>query len=125
MLAISEVFFLVIAVVTGAFASITAPLGEPSTWPGLLYAGIAGAAFPSVLFIAGLRRIGAVRTSILMLLEPVVGVVLAALLLGETLVAVQVLGGALVLAGASLAQWRASDLAESGLGPTVVESAPG
>ncbi|MGH2407455.1 MAG: EamA family transporter [Candidatus Limnocylindrales bacterium] len=122
---ISEICFVAIALVTGTLASIAEPLGQPAAWPDLLFAGIAGAAFPSVLLLAGVRRIGAVRTSILMLLEPVVGVVLAALLLGETLIAIQVFGGALVLAGAALAQRNSRDVADSGLGPAVVESAAG
>jgi drug/metabolite transporter (DMT)-like permease len=125
LLALSEVCFVVIALATGALASITGPLGQPATWPGLLFAGIVGAAFPSVLFISGVRRIGAVRTSILMLLEPVVGAVLAALLLHEPLVAIQIVGGGFVLAGAALAQRRSGNVADGGVGPVIAESALG
>jgi drug/metabolite transporter (DMT)-like permease len=51
-------------------------------------------------------RLGAARASIVATTEPVWTVVLAALLLGEAARAGQLLGGALILAGAVLAQWR-------------------
>jgi drug/metabolite transporter (DMT)-like permease len=50
------------------------------------------------LFFAGLRRVGPTTASILSTVEPVVTVSLAALVFGETLGAVQLAGGALVLA---------------------------
>ncbi|HEY1357802.1 MAG TPA: EamA family transporter [Thermoleophilaceae bacterium] len=49
------------------------------------------------LFFAGLRRAGPTSASILATVEPVVTVVLAFLVFGETLGAVQLVGGALVL----------------------------
>jgi len=54
------------------------------------------------LFFAGLRRVGPTTASILSTVEPLVTVLLAFLVFGETLVAVQLAGGALVL-GAVLA----------------------
>jgi drug/metabolite transporter (DMT)-like permease len=124
-LVVNEICFLAIAAATGGLAPITAPLGQPAAWAGLLFAGTVGAAIPTVLFVSGVRRIGAVRTSILMLLEPVVGAVLAALLLREPLVAFQVAGGALVLAGAALVQRRSTNVADSGVGPAIAETGPG
>jgi drug/metabolite transporter (DMT)-like permease len=50
------------------------------------------------LFLAGLRRVGPTTASILATVEPLVTVLLAFLVFGETLRAVQILGGALVLA---------------------------
>ena len=50
------------------------------------------------LFFAGLRRVGPTTASILAAVEPVVTVLLAFLVFGETLEAVQLVGGALVLA---------------------------
>jgi len=50
------------------------------------------------LFFAGLRRVGPTTASILSTVEPLVTVVLAFLVFGETLGIVQTLGGALVLA---------------------------
>jgi drug/metabolite transporter (DMT)-like permease len=120
-LVVNEVCFAVIAVVGGGLGQVFGPLGLPASWTWLLWAGILGAAIPTVLFTAGLRRIGAVRTSILMLLEPVVGAAIAALVLREPIVAIQVAGGALVLTGAALAQ-RRSTVAEGGVGPAVAET---
>src|SRR5439155_13525180 len=67
-------------------------------------AGIFGAGIPSTLFLVGIRTIGGTRAGILMLFEPLVGVTLAALLLHETLLPIQVAGGAAILAAAVLLQ---------------------
>lgn len=122
---VSVACFLVVGAVGGALGSISAPLGMPAAWPDLLVAGIVGAAIPTFLFVAGVRLIGAVRTSILMLLEPVVGASLAALLLGEGLLPIQVVGGAVVLAGAALVQRRTGRVADGGVGPVVAEGDAG
>jgi drug/metabolite transporter (DMT)-like permease len=53
---------------------------------------------PVVTFLAGLRRIGATNAAMLSTLEPVVTVLLAALLLGEILKPVTLVGGGLILA---------------------------
>ncbi len=53
---------------------------------------------PVVTFLAGLKRIGATNAAMLSTLEPVVTVLLAALLLGEILKPVTLLGGGLILA---------------------------
>jgi len=52
------------------------------------------------LYFAGLERVGPVRASTLSTIEPLCAVVLAAIVLGETLAPVQLAGGALILAGA-------------------------
>ena len=52
-------------------------------------------------FFAGLKRVGAATASIVSTLEPVVTVVLAWLVLGESLAAIQVLGAVLVLGSAA------------------------
>jgi drug/metabolite transporter (DMT)-like permease len=67
-------------------------------------AGVLGAGIPSTLFLVGIRTIGGTRAGILMLFEPVVGLTLAALLLHEGLVPIQVLGGAAILGAAVLLQ---------------------
>jgi drug/metabolite transporter (DMT)-like permease len=51
------------------------------------------------LFFAGLRRVGPTTASVLSTVEPLVTVLLAFLAFGETLSAMQLLGGALVLGG--------------------------
>ena len=60
-----------------------------------------------VLFFAGLARVGPSAASILSTLEPVVTVALAAAAFGESLSAVQLLGGALVLGAVVVMQWPA------------------
>ncbi len=72
------------------------------TFDGYLYAALIGL-IPGALaifsFLAGLERIGAARASILSMLEPVVTVLLSALLLAEGLGPLQLLGGLLVVGG--------------------------
>jgi drug/metabolite transporter (DMT)-like permease len=58
------------------------------------------------LFFAGLRRVGPTTASILATVEPLVTVLLAFLVFGETLGVVQVAGGALVLAAVVVLQAR-------------------
>ena len=67
----------------------------------LLEGALAGAAAP-LLFLAGLRRIGATRTAVLSLCEPLAATLLAAVMFGELLAPSQLLGGAL-LVGAGIA----------------------
>jgi DME family drug/metabolite transporter len=76
-----------------------------------LLAGVAGAGIPSVLLLVGIRAIGGTRSGILMLIEPLVGVSLAALLLHEALLPIQVVGGAAILGAAILLQRRTSGVA--------------
>jgi drug/metabolite transporter (DMT)-like permease len=62
-------------------------------------------------FFAGMRRTGASTASILSTFEPVVAAALAAVVLGEVLTPVQLLGALLVLSAAVLVQWRPRDRA--------------
>ena len=57
---------------------------------------------------AAIRAIGAARASIISTLEPLVTVVLSMLLLAETLLPLQLLGGGLILAGILLLEWRSA-----------------
>ena len=57
-----------------------------------------------VSFLAGTRRIGAARAALVSTVEPVYTIVLATVLLGETLDPIQVLGGTLVVCGVLLAE---------------------
>ena len=109
-----------IAILTGQAAGLTAPLHSLDPWPYLLVAGIACAGVSSLLFLTAIRRIGGTRTGILMLLEPVVGVMLAGILLGEAMGPTQAFGGALVLAGALVLQLRSDPQLEA-----TVETAAG
>jgi drug/metabolite transporter (DMT)-like permease len=93
-----------ILAMTGDVAGLVRPLSEPAMWPWIAIAGILGAAIPTTAFLAGIARIGPSRAAILMTFEPLVGVALAALLLGERPVPLQLVGGAGVLAAAAILQ---------------------
>lgn len=69
-----------------------------SAWAALAAIALVSTVTAMLAFFAGLTRLGAARTSMLSTLEPVVTVALAAVLLGETLTAMQWAGGAAVLA---------------------------
>lgn len=97
-----------LALVTGALPSLAYPLTAPDVLPLLLFTGIFAAAIPSLGFLTGIRAIGGTRAGILMLFEPVVGVALAAWLLGEDLVPVQLVGAGAILAAALVLQRSAS-----------------
>jgi drug/metabolite transporter (DMT)-like permease len=95
-------------VCTGAAASLTAGsalLGELrpgeltiAGWGWLVCLAVVSTVAAISLFFAGLRRAGPTTASILATVEPLVTVLLAFLVFGETLGSVQVVGGALVLA---------------------------
>ena len=76
--------------------------------------GVGIALFPTMvaisLFMAGLPRVGAARAALISTVEPVITVVLAVVLLGDRLSAVQVVGGLLVLLAVIVVQaahlWR-------------------
>ncbi len=93
-----------LAVLTGAPSSLAHPFAAPDVLPLLIFTGIFAAAIPSLGFLTGIRAIGGTRAGILMLIEPVVGVALAAWLLGEDLVPIQLVGAAAILAAALLLQ---------------------
>jgi drug/metabolite transporter (DMT)-like permease len=65
------------------------------------------------LFFVVLDRIGATRTAIVMALEAVTGIVLAAVFLGESVRPVVALGGVGVLAGAVIAALSTPSSAEA------------
>jgi drug/metabolite transporter (DMT)-like permease len=91
----------VLALLVGGDLSPAAVPG--SAWLALIgfgtFSGIA-----VVAFLAGTRRIGAARAALVSTFEPVYTIVLATLLLGETLDPIQVVGGALVVCGVLLAE---------------------
>jgi DME family drug/metabolite transporter len=94
--------YLVIAALFVGAGTLLQPLaGFDAAWPVLL-AGVVGAGAPTFLYITGIRRLGAPRAAILATFEPVVGVALAALLLGERPGIMQLLGGLLII-GAGIA----------------------
>jgi drug/metabolite transporter (DMT)-like permease len=121
-------------VCTGAAASLTvgsALLGEfrpgevtVAGWGWLASLAVVSTVGSISLFFAGLRRVGPTTASILATVEPLVTVLLAFLVFGETLDLVQLGGGALVL-GAVLALHARLPRSRLGYGGTVREEAMG
>lgn len=103
-MSIAAAGYLVIAIAGGSGAGLLAPLASPEALVPVVLAGVIGAAIPTVAFITGIRILGAPRAAILATLEPVVGVVLAAILLAEQPAVLQLVGGALILVAAVLLQ---------------------
>ena len=73
----------------------------PQGWIPMLLIALVSTVLAILAFFAGLKRVGAATASILSTLEPVVTVALAWLLLAETIAAIQLAGGILVLASAA------------------------
>ena len=81
----------------------------PAQIPGAAWFGIAGIGLVSTFiavqaFYAGAHQIGAARASLISTVEPIWTIGLAALLLGESLAPLQLLGGALIIGGVVLSQ---------------------
>ncbi len=75
-----------------------------AAWPGMIAIGFVCTFLAIQTFYAGTRRVGAAQASLISTFEPVWTITLASLLFGETLGPIQLLGGALVIAGVILAQ---------------------
>jgi drug/metabolite transporter (DMT)-like permease len=104
MMTSTAVGFWLIALVSGAPvepARIPAPV-----WPGIAAVAVISTFVAIQTFYAGMRRIGAAQASLISTVEPVWTISLAALLLGERLGPIQLVGGALVIGGVILAQLR-------------------
>lgn len=87
------------------FSTGTLSMPETATgWSAALSIAIFATVVPVFTFFAGIKRIGASRASILSTAEPGVTVGLGALVLGEPVTAVTIVGGTLVVAGVILIQ---------------------
>jgi drug/metabolite transporter (DMT)-like permease len=93
--------FLVSSFVRGGTDLGFAPIGW--LWLGAL--ALVSTVGAILLFFAGMARVGPSVASILSILEPVVTVLAAAAVFGETLTVTQWLGGSLVLAAVLIVQW--------------------
>ena len=97
------------AVIVGPADALRFPVDHFGAWPPILVSGLISGAGSAVLFTLGIRLISRVRAGILGLIEPIMGTVAAALLLGQVLTPIQLLGGAFVLGAAVLIQRDAED----------------
>jgi drug/metabolite transporter (DMT)-like permease len=73
-------------------------------WFGLAGVGVVSTFIAVQAFYAGAHRIGAARASIVSTVEPIWTIVLASILFAERLEPLQLVGGALILAGVVIAQ---------------------
>jgi len=105
----------IITSTAGVYVGIVAIHGTtyPTTstgWIAIIAIALISTVLAFVTFFAGLKRIGPTTTSTLSTFEPIVAVVLAAIVLGETISPIQILGGILILAAvvllATSGKWR-------------------
>ena len=100
--------------ITGSFLGLVllalfAGLRAPATldgWVSIVIMALFATVVPIFAFYAGLRKLGAPRAAILSTLEPVLVLVWSFLLLHETMLPLQVVGAAFILASAILLQLR-------------------
>jgi drug/metabolite transporter (DMT)-like permease len=105
--------FWLIAIVAGA--PVAPGLVPGAAWPKIVAVAVISTFVAIQTFSAGTRRIGAAQASLISTVEPVWTISLAALILGERLGPIQLVGGALVIGGVLLAQLRrAGPTAEPG-----------
>lgn len=100
----STIIFASAGLVYGALAAIQGPHWPttPAGWASVAGIVLLATVIPVATFLAGLKRIGPTDASLLSTLEPVVTVLLAALLLNESLPVLSLLGGGLILAAVFL-----------------------
>lgn len=101
--AVSAVAYVVIALALGPASASLAVSGEHAV-VFIAFGGIVGGAIPSLANLAGIRLIGSARTAILMMLEAVVGVTMAAIFLAQRPEPIQIVGGAAVLLSGAILQ---------------------
>jgi drug/metabolite transporter (DMT)-like permease len=77
-------------------------------WAGVAWVVVLGTLVPYALYLAALRHVPPTTAGIVGMSEPVAGAAVAWVWLGQALSAVQITGGAIVLAGVALAQQVAS-----------------
>ncbi len=100
----STIIFASAALVYAAATALNGP-HWPATkmgWEAVVGMAVIATVIPVGTFLAGLKRIGPANASMVSTLEPVVTVGLAALLFGERLMPVTLLGGGLILAAVLL-----------------------
>lgn len=93
---------------------VTLTIGHPvlpaaipvDAWPGIIGVAVIAGYVPVQSFYAGAQRVGAAQASLISTVEPLWTIVAAAILYGERLGPVQLVGGTLIMAGVILSQTR-------------------
>lgn len=100
------------AAAEGALSAV--PTFTTGGWVAVLFLGIVGGAVQFVLYTWALRRISPTRTAIYVTLNPISALVLAAVILGESLTPQLLAGAILVISGIFLANRPSARRAEEG-----------
>ena len=79
---------------------------QPAGWVAVLAVAGVGGVLAILFFFEGMERVGPVRASVFSTVEPLFSVLLAALLLGEAITPLRVLGGVCILASVILLAWE-------------------
>lgn len=82
---------------------------NPMNWINLGFLGVFASALCFVLWNATCKSLGVVKATIGLYLTPIIGVVFAALFLGETITIMEVVGGAIIIAGVALANKKGKE----------------
>jgi drug/metabolite transporter (DMT)-like permease len=100
----STIIFASAGVVYGAMTAINGPRWPATNagWAAIGAMTLIATVIPVAAFLAGLKRIGPTDASMLSTIEPIVTVLLAALIFGEKLQPITLLGGGLILAAVLL-----------------------
>ena len=95
----STVIIISAAVVYGGLISVQGPTFPVtlSGWISVIALALISTVLAVVTFLAGLERVGPTNAATLSTIEPVVTVVLASLILGETITPLRILGGMMIL----------------------------
>ncbi|MET0773053.1 MAG: DMT family transporter [Candidatus Limnocylindrales bacterium] len=124
----SAVMSSVTALTAGVLVVLVGGDPAPAAVPGEAWLALIGfgvfSAFAVAAFLGGSRRIGAARAALVSTFEPVYTIVMATVLLGESLGPVQVLGGGLVVLGVLLAESGGRERS-AGIDVPAVEGPPG
>jgi drug/metabolite transporter (DMT)-like permease len=94
--------FMACAVATGSLPHVGGIAGAAA----VVETALVGSVLAVGAFLAGVRRIGASRASLLVTVDVPVGITLSAVLLGQHLALTQLAGAASVLLGIGVLQWR-------------------
>ena len=115
MMTSTAVGFWVIALVGGTPVRPDQIPGD--AWPGIVAVAVISTFVAIQTFSAGSRRIGAAQASLISTVEPVWTITLAAILLGERLGPIQLVGGVLVIGGVIVAQLSHGTASDPGSEP--------
>lgn len=93
-------------ILIGLPAVAALPLGEvqASGWAGLLYSAVFAIVVAYIIWNMGVKKIGGARTALYNNLIPVIGTIAAAVILGEAITPLKVLGAGVIFVGLHLAR---------------------